>query len=284
MTKTLKPVLALLALAATLALAACGDDDDDSGGGGDSEAEAAAAALEIVSTDSGIDVPATVDAGLTEISFTNDGKGDHEAQLIRIVGNHTAEEILKVTTGEGGGIPEWMEDGGGVGTTKPGQTRTATQVLTPGRYGVIDTDAKKPQSAEFEVTGEVPADAELPDAPATVTASEYTFETSGLKPGSNTILFENTGKELHHALANPVKPGTTVEQVNKYFQSDGKGPNPFKGGDDAGVGTAVIDGGISQVAELNLPKGDYAFMCFIPDRKGGPPHAVKGMVTIEQVQ
>jgi hypothetical protein len=40
----------------------------------------------------------------------------------------------------------------------------------------------------------------------------------------------------------------------------------------------VIEGGETQLVELDLEPGSYAMMCFISDRQGGPPHAVKGMV------
>jgi len=41
----------------------------------------------------------------------------------------------------------------------------------------------------------------------------------------------------------------------------------------------VIDGGIAQNIELDLEAGKYAVVCFIQDRKGGPPHGAKGMIS-----
>jgi len=40
---------------------------------------------------------------------------------------------------------------------------------------------------------------------------------------------------------------------------------------------------MSQVVDLELKAGSYAFQCYIADRAGGPPRAFKGMVTIEEV-
>ena len=43
--------------------------------------------------------------------------------------------------------------------------------------------------------------------------------------------------------------------------------------------TARIDGGSKQITELDLDKpGKYALLCFVSDRKGGPPHVAQGMV------
>jgi plastocyanin len=262
-------------------LAACGDDDDDGGGGGGG---ADVAPLSIDVNDQGIDAPQSIEAGLVKITLTNSGLGPHEAQLIRIAGGHTADQALDVVTGgeEASGIPDWVSGAGGVGTTKPAATGTVMQVLEPGSYAIIDTEPHNPVNAELEVTREA-GEAELPKAVATVTASEYTFETSGLKAG-DPILFENTGKQLHHLFASPVKQGTTAAQVIKYFKTEEKGANPFRGGEEAAVGTSVIDSGMSQVVDLELKAGSYAFVCFIPDRAGGPPHALKGVVTIEEVQ
>jgi hypothetical protein len=41
---------------------------------------------------------------------------------------------------------------------------------------------------------------------------------------------------------------------------------------------------MSQVVDLELKAGSYAFQCYVSDRAGGPPHAFKGMVTIEEIQ
>ena len=273
----LRPALAASMLAAAMTFAACGDDDDD-GNGGDSPAS-----LSITADDQGISAPESVEAGLTTITLENTGKDDHEAQLIRIDEGHTHEDVLELLTGESSQIPDWFTGGGGVGTAEPGQTRTATQVLEPGNYAIVDTGAEKPQSAPFEVTGE-PADAELPEAQGEVTASEYTFDASGLQSGSNPILFANSGKELHHLIASPVKADATPAKVLKFFETDEKSPDPFTEGEEGDIETAVLDSGQSQVVELELASGKYAFMCFIPDRAGGPPHAAKGMITIEEVQ
>ena len=277
----MKLITALAATMFALTLTACGDDDDDGGGGED---QSSAAPLAIVATDKGIQAPASVEAGVVEISLQNEGKQNHEAQLIRLDDGHTADEALKAITSESSKIPDWFVDGGGVGTVKPGgEARTVTQALEPGTWAILDTDAQKPQSASLEVTGE-PVDAELPEAEATVTSSEYKFETSGLKPGSNTILHENAGKELHHVIASPVKPDATAEAVLKFFETEEKSADPFLKGEAGDVGTSVLDSGQSQVTDLELEQGKYAFMCFIPDRAGGPPHAAKGMITIEEIK
>ena len=90
------------------------------------------------------------------------------------------------------------------------------------------------------------------------------------------MVFDNTGREPHFIAGLPIKQGKTIEDVKRFFRSE-KGEPPIV--EREAFSTAVIDGGVKQVVELDLKKGNYAFLCFVPDRKGGPPHAVKGMIS-----
>jgi hypothetical protein len=79
----------------------------------------------------------------------------------------------------------------------------------------------------------------------------------------------------------PIKRGKTMDDLRKSISTE-EGPPPIE--EEKTVGTAVLDGGTSQVVDLNLQKGKYAAVCFITDRKGGPPHAAKGMVMEVDIQ
>ncbi len=265
---------ALLGALSLSLLPACGSDDE--GGGASAEPAAFAVSITGKGPKAKVDVPATVEAGLVELTFDNSDKIPHDAQLIRVEGDHTIEEVEKVITGEGTPTPDWIEDGGGIGSVQPGKTGTATEELSEGKYVLFDTE--NGGKAEFEVTGEA-ADAELPSTDASITAVDYGFETDGLKAGKNTITFKNEGKELHHVIATPIAQGATIQEVEEFASSDEEpsGPPPLEF--EKGTSTAVIDGGRTQVTELELQKGRYAFLCFISDRAGGPPHTAKGMVT-----
>ena len=266
-----------LAIAVAGFSAGCGEDEESKSG------EAKAVNIELSQPSKGqyeIKAPKSVEAGLVEVSFKNSDKAEHEAGFVRVEGNRTAEDVLKaIEQSEEKGIPGWLQDGGGVGATKGGATQKVTETLAPGKYVVFDSEAgSKGAAAEFEVTGEKEdAKVEVPKADAKVTAKDYSFEASGLKAGKNPVLFENDGQELHHVVALPIKSGASIDEVTKFVSSENsKGPPPFD--EKNGVNTAVIDGGKKQLVELDLKKGKYALLCFITDRKGGPPHVAKGMV------
>lgn len=88
----------LLALGAA-GLSACGSDDSGSAKGG-SDAAAKPTTLAIAVSGAGKEArysaPATVRGGLVDVRLANRSKAPHGAQLLRIIGDHTAAEALKV--------------------------------------------------------------------------------------------------------------------------------------------------------------------------------------------
>ena len=72
----------------SLFVVACGDDDDDS-----DESEAAEASFEFSGGE--ITGPSSVDAGAVRVSFTNSTDEDAGVAIVRVEGDHTAEEAVK---------------------------------------------------------------------------------------------------------------------------------------------------------------------------------------------
>lgn len=281
------PPLARAILAATVALTitACGSDDESS-----SSSKPQNLAVEVTGQGQGkfsLEAPESVEAGVVEISLETPGdQTSHDAQLVRVEGDHSVDEVLEFIAKEGAPTPDWLFAAGGVGPTATGAS--ATQQLAPGTYYILDTGepegddvksyAEEGATAALEVTGEA-TDGELPSTDAKITATEYSFTASGLKAGKNEVEFDNAGKELHHVIAFPYAEGADFAAVKKAFSEMGEpsGPPPV---DFEGItASAVLEGGTKQVAELDLKRGKYALVCFVSDRKGGPPHVAKGMIT-----
>jgi hypothetical protein len=266
--RRLLAVLVMLAL--SLFVAACGDDDDD-----DDSGESAAAVASFKFSGSEMTGPSSVEAGAVRVDFANSADEDAGVTIVRVEGDHTADEAVKAgkAWGDGGKpLPEWLTFEGGSSSVAPGKDFSAVQELTEGTYLGLDINSN--EYVEFDVTGD--GAGELPSTTATIDAVDYSFEASGLEAGTQPVLFSNTGKEPHFALAAPIKPGKTIEDVKKSLRSE-SGPSPII--EDETVATGVLDGGREQVVDLELRKGAYALVCFVPDRAGGPPHAFKGMVS-----
>ena len=213
----------------------------------------------------------------------NDGQRPASAQLIRVEGDQSRQEVARIyaTASEGDPIPDWFRAEAGPGSTAPGRALTVTQELEEGTYYPVNDEGDDPDiGSAFEVTGEA-SDAELPETQATVTAEEYSFEASGLEQGDNQILFENVGSEPHHVLALPLLPGRTIEDAKRFAKTEqGRPPVDF----EKGAFSTVIDGGKSMVIDVARQRGDYALVCFISDRAGGPTHAEEGMVSEATVE
>lgn len=290
-------VAALSLLALGLTLAACGGDDDVVVGEAPAPRERGVAPpaggtvardplrgaarsrtrLTITVDDSArgmlrYSAPRAVRGGLVEIRLRNIGDVPRKAQLWRIAGDHTVEEALRVRHP----LPDWLRTAGGVALTEPGATSTTLQALPAGSYYVAATLGRPGSVAAFEVTAPraVP---QPPRAPARVEAVDFSFKVSGLRAGSNSVDFDNTGREPHHAFFTPIRPGSTLEDVKQFFaRQTSTGPPPV----DAEVTreTAILEGGERQVTQLSFAAGRYAVICFVRNRSGGRPHIDLGMI------
>lgn len=277
------PLAASIA-AAAFALAACGDDESDSAGTSGESSAPKTLALKVSGNDkkSTVTGPKTAEAGTTRIQVTSTAKGPRGIQLARYDEGHTAEQAVQAggAWADGGKpLPPWVHLDGGVGSAKSGQTTTGTVQLQPGSYVALDVEAEEPSFAQFEVTGEVGD--ESPSAPSTITANEYSFTASGLKAGKGEVVFDNAGKEPHFIAAAPMKPDATIEDVKRFIKTE-KGEPPIT--EETAFDTAILDGGRKQLVQVELEAGRYALLCFVPDRKGGPPHALRGMISEVEVK
>ncbi len=278
-------VRAILAATVALTITACGSDDESS-----SSSKPQKLAVEVTGQGQGkfsLEAPESVEAGVVEISLKTPGdETSHDAQLVRVEGDHSVDEVLEFIAKDGAPTPDWLFAAGGVGQTATGAS--ATQQLAPGKYFILDIGepegddvksyAEEGATAALEVTGDA-TDAELPSTDAKITATEYSFTADGLKAGKNEVEFDNAGTDLHHVIAFPYAEGADFAAVKKVFTEEGEpsGPPPL---DFEGItGTATLEGGTKQVAELDLERGKYALVCFVSDRKGGPPHVAKGMIS-----
>lgn len=233
-------------------------------------------------------LPATLKGGNIQLELTNTGKEPHNLAIIRIDGIHSATDVMKVISAEGGPIPSWMHAAGGVNIVGPGGVGRGTVNLGPGKYLFLCTETNEKTHVAHATAGmNVPVTvtgaraSSLPAATATITAKEYGFETQGLKAGKNVVQFVNAGKEIHHFQLFPIAAGKTMADVKAFLSSKeppkGAPPMDFEKGGGSGV-IEKSEGG-SELTEVTLQPGHYAMLCFINDRAGGPPHFMKGMLT-----
>jgi hypothetical protein len=276
--------LALLATATTpaITITACAEDDVSVAG--------VVRTLEITAGSKGaLTVPKRAAPGVTKLTLRNKSKGDAEAQLIRIEGDHSRSDVLDALGNALSAKPwkDFLFAAGGVGMTDPGETRSATQELEAGTtYYVFNASAEgRPRPSDLhkiEIIGH--KEGALPETDATVSATDYGYTADGLRSGRNEVTFENAGRQPHHLLLGQLRKSATIADARRFLLSDadgGSGPFPPAGSEAA---TSVLEGGTSQVITLDLKPGKYALYCFAADRRGGPPHIVRGMVNAVTVK
>ena len=130
---------------------------------------------------------------------------------------------------------------------------------------------------------------QLAQADGTITAEDYGFDVD-LEAGDRVLNFTNDGpNEIHYTAVQPYPKGVSAEEAEAAYalQLEGRGadlPSPM---DDIGS-TGIFSAGLGSTFRLEreLESGrTYLFVCFIQDRGGGEPHAIRyGMyraVTIE---
>jgi hypothetical protein len=273
----LRSCACLIAAIAMFGLAACGSSDSD-------DAQKLTYTVASKGKAVTIEAPESAEAGLAEITLTNDSKGSADLQLIRVEGDRTPEEVVEGLGSaiQGKSFPDWFFAAGGVGTLEAGESATVTQVLQPGDYYAFNTEGGPPDAksaAVTEVTGE--ESDETVEGDTTVDAVEYAFNAETLPSGATEIAFDNIGAQPHHLIASKLKGDATAEDVEKFFKTE-QGAPPLE--EKGTKSTAVLEGGEGQLVTLGLEPGRYALYCFITDREGGPPHVFKGMVDEVEVE
>jgi uncharacterized cupredoxin-like copper-binding protein/plastocyanin len=233
-------------------------------------------------------VPQSVPGGLVRIELRNLGTEGHEFALVKLDPGHTPDEYRRdIEAGPAAAIPAYAHPAGGAGGVGPGQSAETAVVLGEGQYAFAcfipgHDDVAHHRNGMFGslvVRGEDPA-AQLPRTDALVAATEYGFAVPALVAGTTTITFANIGKEVHDAFLVAIAPGRSFEEVKAYFGAEGPqaGSAPVDLDRSTGTTSQGIEAGGRYVTDVVLERGDYALVCFVADRAGGPPHYAKGML------
>ena len=328
--------LVAVAAAVVLLAAGCGDDDDDVDSAADettttaaegseteaSEAEAsetegseggAGEALEVTAVDYEFQgAPDEVQAGLVELTFTNDGAVAHEFAVAELGDTDIEAFVTEFSPAlEGGPFPEYVQNVAVPATVEAGGSVETSFLLAEGEYALFCTlDGKAPEAGETTTTaapdGPPPEEesgpahhtigmiqplsvtagdaGELPEADGSIVARDYDFEVD-VQAGEQTVTFVNEGPDqVHHAVLFPFAEGVDEAQAESVLEAflsstDEEAPPPpeldFAAAEGKLNDTGIFSAGLGQTITENFESGrTYAAVCFIQDRSGGPPHVV----------
>jgi uncharacterized cupredoxin-like copper-binding protein len=234
----------------------------------------------VTASDYSFDAPAEVPAGLTTLRLVNKGPSLHHVQLVRLDAGKTPADFLDAMKTEGP-PPSWARMAGGPNPSEVGQAASSTVPLEPGQYVLICfipasdgmPHVMKGMSRALTVTGPSGVAAAEPQADVVMTLTDSDFTLSQpLTAGAHTIRVENAGPQPHEVALVRLKAGKTPEDFAKWgMHPTGAAPGTLYGG------VSGIEPGTHAFVQADLPAGEYALLCFVPDGKDGKGHYAHGM-------
>lgn len=233
--------------------------------------------------------PDSVPAGLTMIQALMRGEVPHHVNVVKLDSSKTAADYVNALT-PGAPPPAWAQAVGGPNPTESGTTANAMLVLEPGNYALICfvdipegmphfmrgmfKDLKVYARADTTITDTTATTAvELPPADVTMSLVDYDFAMENVRPGLVTFRVVNDGPQDHEVLIVQLHGQTTIEQMLQWVDNP-QGPQPFT----MLGGIAPLGPGEVNNFSVNLRRGRYGLICFLPDRGDGRPHFLHGMM------
>ena len=258
--------------AVALIAAACG------GSAGDAPPDAT---LRIVARDFAFEAPDTLPAGPARLTFINEGREYHHAQLLRVAADIPFAAIPDSLPASGA-LPAWLIPvGGAEGADSLARPVTVLLSLTPGRYFLICRITTAAGEVHYALCMHRPlvvvdggARGVRSPADTAIVARDYAFAAPDtLVEGPWRIRIRNEGPQEHHAAVARLAAGHTLNDV--VMQPAGASPVFEVLG-----GTAGLAVGEENVLELDLPPGQYVYMCFVFDLASKREHYQMGMARL----
>lgn len=250
-----------------------------------------AAEVSVTFSEYSIAMPETVPAGLVHISATNTGAVDHHLMLLRLHDGLGYDEVLGAYATDPAVGATMVDMAGGPNGVAPGATQSAELWLEPGHYFafcVIPTPEGTPHAAmgmiaQVEVvaddtTGD-PIDWSAEPVDGTLRLSEYGFELSPGFDGTGRVLVANDGAQAHEVAIVRIGDGGSYDEFMSTLMADATTLDPTVAARYTSAGGVTpIGPGQRAIIDLDLPPGDYAFVCFVNDLGDGLPHFLHDMV------
>lgn len=159
-----------------------------------------------------------------------------------------------------------------------------TMSVNRGRYLLIDfRDALLPDLATRVRTLDVQPRPDAPACAATrITLLENRFAAPSSFASGAPVEVVNRSSQFNEAMLIPVRPGTTLADLDAFFAvvNAGQGyppTSPFVGGP---TGVVPLSPGRSAIFAAALPAGPYALVTWIRDLRTGQLYATQGMRTL----
>jgi hypothetical protein len=267
-------------LAILLGLAGCGSG---------SRGFVARRSIEITATDYAFQIPGHIGAEQAFISFTNQGKVEHELNISLLKKGVRVEQMVDAIRNNQT-VQPFIDGPVGVLFASPGKKsigKLGVGLLDGRDYAVICINrdsAKAPMHIEngmysvihvagpplfVQGQGQSHGDA--------IVATDYAFTyPRTVAPHHYSFAFQNNGKVRHELNMALLKSGATLQQVLAIEKAGGNSDSLF----EAGVGVLQAQPGKAPLGRLEvdmLPGREYMIVCFFANDDKSPPHFKLGM-------
>lgn len=278
--------LLVLGLVGVASVAACGGKE-----------EAKLPQVAVGAADYSFTAPDSIAGGLVQVKLNNTGKEAHHAQLVRLNDGVTLPQFQQALQEAAqaqfqgpalGKVFAAVTFQGGPAPTAPGKSSEVTLNLAQGSYVMlcfVPDPQGVPHMAKgmikpFAVTAAAASQPTPPKAAGTVDLNDFAFTTipTDLKAGKHTWAVTNKGKEIHEMGMLKLKaPAADVQKILVAPPPAPGSARPAPPFEETG-GFQAITPGMTGWATVDLEKGDYALVCFVPSPANqGKPHVALGM-------
>ena len=227
--------------------------------------------------------PTSVRAGLVRVRLDNRGTELHHTQIVRLDSGRTIADLRRALEGPMVAIPAWVRFVGGAGAVIPGDSSEVQMLMTPGNYAVmcwVPDEHGVPHFQHgmvraFTVRASDEPAATPPASDIVMVLDDYRFDLSAApRAGRQVIEVTNAARQWHEVVFLRMQPGKTGRDFATWEMQGRQGPPP---GRPIG-GPVGLDTGERNWFTVDLEPGDYALICFYPDRGDGRPHLAHGMI------
>ncbi|HYI45136.1 MAG TPA: hypothetical protein VE174_06700 [Actinomycetota bacterium] len=136
-------------------------------------------------------------------------------------------------------------------------------------------DTETPDAGDAAATPE-----EIPSGDVSYFGTEFAFEgPATIGAGETTFTLDNTGEQPHMLLMVELLEGKTLDDVNTYIEEHGTEGRPPKWAKQVKLQIFAKPGKTGTDKPVNLTAGNYAMLCFIPDKETKKTHAELGMAS-----
>lgn len=252
--------------------------------------------IDLVATEAEVTgVPTELTAGRYLVTLDNQAADQSIGVfIIAVPAGTTDDEALKGMVEEG--QPAWYYDATWAGGpfAGAGQTDGAVIELGAGTWW-IDFDRRAgaddqlvDTATKFEVTGELPAGADIAGA-VPVTLTEYSFTLPETLPAGPQIWeVTNIGAQPHFLGLAQLPDGTTRDQLAEAVSMAFTGTPAVSALALEDIHdlyeTSILSSGQTMWIEVDLSAGTFGLACFLSDQGSQAPHAMLGMTQVFTVE